>query len=202
MNKTQLATSIVQAIGWLKERSTSNTEWMLGGSCSLLIQGVSLSNPPQDIDIYADSESATALHHVWKEAAVDLPEWNETPIYRSLLSHYTCCDCAVELVGQFRIQTSWCSYETVIQDVLWSQRIEVQLDNRTISIMPLSHELIFNLLRDRLDRVEAIAAVIRRQPEAHKDAMHLLLRQCNPTHAMAVKVCEWIPEWDSELLYQ
>lgn len=200
MNKTQLPTSIIQAISCLNTFRTSNVRWMLGGSCSLLIQGVSLSKPPQDIDIYADRESALILHQEWKEAAVDLPEWNETSIYRSLLSHYQCSNCEIELVGQFQIRTSWCSYDTLIEDVIWQHRVEVEVNNRNLSIMPLSHELIFNLLRDRPDRVEAIAEVIRRKPDDHTEAMKQLLKQCNPAHAMAVKVCEWIPEWASELL--
>lgn len=199
MNKTQLPTSIVQAIDWLNKRTASDAGWMLGGSCSLLIQEVCLSKPPQDIDIYADSQTAVKIHNSWKEASIDVQEWNETSMYRSLLSHYTCCDCPVELVGQFHIQTSWCRYETVVHDVLWNHRILVSVGNQIIAIMPLSHELIFNLLRDRLDRVDAIAAVIRQHPDRHIHAMRTLVQQCAPADIITAKVCEWIPEWKSLL---
>uniref|UniRef100_A0AAE9PVG6 Uncharacterized protein n=1 Tax=Paenibacillus polymyxa TaxID=1406 RepID=A0AAE9PVG6_PAEPO len=46
--------------------STVSVPWMLGGSCSLLVQEVELDRLPRDIDIYADIHAAKQLHaHPW-----------------------------------------------------------------------------------------------------------------------------------------
>lgn len=46
----------------------------------------------------------------------------------------------------------------------------------TVRLMPLAHELVFNVLRDRPDRFEAIARVCRvQEPERHRLALDDLI---------------------------
>lgn len=39
--------------------------WLLGGSCSLLLQDVKLAKPPRDIDIYADAGEFSCCINRW-----------------------------------------------------------------------------------------------------------------------------------------
>ncbi|MCG7406434.1 hypothetical protein MH117_03320 [Paenibacillus sp. ACRRX] len=193
MNEIKLPPSIAGALLWLKAQEVNDIRWLLGGSCSLLLQGVELEQPPRDIDIYADSQQAEQLHKIWQGASIDTPEWDESPIYRSLLSHYSCDHNAVELVGEFSVRTDWCTYQTVINEGLWNHRIREHTDKLMLDLTPLSHELVFNMLRGRLDRVEKIAETINRDPERHVDAMNAVLGQCKPRQAIGSKLTVHVP---------
>jgi len=195
MNRTDMPASIAQAIGWLNEHSRSDAKWMLGGSCSLLLQGVNLDQTPRDIDIYADTEDAIELRECWKAAAVDDAVWDQTAMYHSLLSHYDCHHCSIELVGQFVVSTEWCCYATRIASVLWHYQVNGFIDGMQVPLLPLAHELAFNLLRAREDRVLAIAAVMNEHPEQHIAAMKAVLAQCEPSSAMRTKVIKVVPSF-------
>ncbi|WP_051286833.1 hypothetical protein [Paenibacillus taiwanensis] len=193
MNEMKLPPSIEGALLWLKAQDIHNTRWLLGGSCSLLLQGVELDRLPRDIDIYADTKHAEQLHTFWLTCSIDTPQWNESPIYRSLLSHYSCDHNAIELVGEFSVRTDWCTYQTVISDVLWNQRIQKHSGKVMLNLTPLSHELVFNVLRDRSDRVVTIAESINRNPMQHVDAMKAVLGQCKPNHMIQRKLIAQVP---------
>ncbi|MGZ9586895.1 hypothetical protein [Paenibacillus marinisediminis] len=201
MNCTEMPNSIVRALQWLSEHNETHEKFLLGGSCSLLLQGVHMAKPPRDIDIYADSQEAATLHNYWRDAAIDEQEWNESKIYRSLLSHYGCSDSSVELVGQFIIATDWCRYETKVTTVLWQHRSSAELDGVSIPLMPLSHELVFNILREREDRVEAIAGAMSGHVEQHVDAMKAVLEQCAPTNAIINQLQALLPDLMNRLAY-
>ena len=51
--------------------------WLLGGSCSLLLQDVTLDKLPRDIDIYTDTGGVQPLHESLASMAADAPAWTK-----------------------------------------------------------------------------------------------------------------------------
>lgn len=151
--------------------------WLLGGSCGLLLQGVELQQAPRDIDIYADIAAAQKLHRIAPGTVLDEPQVDKTGPYASLLSHYQVGECALELVGGFEIwaRNSW--YRVEIDRLLAEHAPCIQIGSYSVQLMPLAHELLFNVLRGRVDRYEAIAKQIRKQPHEHQSLMMLLSEQ-------------------------
>ncbi|GGH42538.1 hypothetical protein GCM10008014_02840 [Paenibacillus silvae] len=150
--------------------------WLLGGSCSLLLQGVQLSQAPRDIDVYADITAAKALHHHAPGRRMDEPVVDTTGPYASLLSHYQVGACSLELVGGFEIWARQSWYRTQIEQVLAPYAAEAKVHDYRLRLMPLAHELLFNLLRGREDRYVPISLVMRKDPEIHQPVMIELSR--------------------------
>ncbi|MGQ8872862.1 hypothetical protein [Paenibacillus sp. TSA_86.1] len=148
--------------------------WLLGGSCGLLLQGVELQQAPRDIDVYADIAAAKSLHVCAPGSRLDKPAVDKTGPYASLLSHYQVGACSLELVGGFEVWARGSWYRTQIEHVLARYAAEAQVDTYALRLMPLAHELLFNLLRGREDRYVPISLRIRQEPEAHQPAMMAL----------------------------
>lgn len=157
--------------------STTSLPWLLGGSCGLLLQGVQLERSPRDIDLYADGPAISKLDERLRESfpVLDGPELNETRMYRSTLSHYQGEACVIELVGDFEVRARESYYRVHVDRTLYEAAQTIQLDGHDIRLMPLEHELIFNLLRDRADRYEAIAERLRQQPTHHEQLLRQLI---------------------------
>lgn len=151
--------------------------WLLGGSCGLLFQDVELDKEPRDIDIYADTETIPALHQELKSWTKDAPHLDKEGMYESVLSHYDIEHYAVELVGGFRISSQESIYQVQIKDLLYDYAPQKTIHQVPIRLMPLCHELVFNILRDRKDRYEAIAEAIRAQPEDHEELLKIIISQ-------------------------
>ncbi|MCM3171441.1 hypothetical protein [Paenibacillus sp. MER 99-2] len=168
-----LAALLETAKVWSNEPYT----WLLGGSCGLLFQEVELQQAPRDIDIYADIAAAKRLHRTAPGTVLDEPQVDKTGPYASLLSHYQVGECALELVGGFEIwaRNSW--YRVEIDRLLAKHAPCIQIGSYSVQLMPLAHELLFNVLRGRVDRYEAIAKQIRKQPDQHQPLMMLLSEQ-------------------------
>lgn len=145
--------------------------WLLGGSCGLLLQGVELQQAPRDIDVYADIAAAKALHRCAPGRKLDEPAVDKTGPYASLLSHYQVGECSLELVGGFEVWARQSWYRTQIEQVLAPYAYEAQMDSYRLRLMPLGHELLFNLLRGREDRYVPISLRIRQEPELHQPVM-------------------------------
>ncbi len=134
-------------------------KWLVGGSCGLLLQTVPLEKPPRDLDIYVDAKDAALVYQVLRRFATDQLLYSETDIYSSLLSHYRIENVAVELVGGFEVHADQCVYQVEVSELLAEFRVDfVQSNGQMIGLMPLAHELVFNMLRQRSDRFEVIAA--------------------------------------------
>ncbi|WP_322922552.1 hypothetical protein [Paenibacillus campi] len=157
--------------------SAPQTNWLLGGSCSLLLQGIQLEQAPRDIDLYADSAAIPKLHNALAQSlhVLDRPQLNETRMYRSVLSHYETEACTVELVGDFEVRARESYYRVHVDKLLYPASVPVAVGGVSIRLMPLPHELIFNLLRDRSDRYEAISAHMRQQPHQHEALVQQLI---------------------------
>ncbi|ANS74870.1 hypothetical protein AWM70_09900 [Paenibacillus yonginensis] len=142
----------------------AGVKWLAGGSVGLWLQGVPLNAPPRDIDIYAEQPAASLIHIQLEAWATDEPRWDESGIYASLLSHYEIEGYTLELVGGFEVRTSLADYKVEVEQVLEAAAFEIIPG---LKVMPLAHELIFNLLRGRPDRYRAIAAQINAKPDKH-----------------------------------
>jgi hypothetical protein len=66
-------------------------------------------------------------------------------------------------------------YATEVGDVLFPNSDRVQVEGYEIPLVPLAHELIFNLLRERKDRAYVAGALIHQQPDKHLPLLQTLL---------------------------
>jgi hypothetical protein len=177
-----LSAALRQVQVLLKDAQAS---WLLGGSCGLLLQGVPLKAAPRDLDLYVDSEGALELHQALSAYSTDQQVEDRTAIYHSILSHYAIAGTKVELVGGFEVNTHKSLYKVEVDFLSkhYSHLYKLSLstedgpaENKGIlRLMPLEHELIFNLLRKRPDRYEAIAAVMRSRQAHFSQAMDELV---------------------------
>lgn len=168
-------TSLHQALHLLRERLDGCARhWLVGGSCGLLLQGVALAKPPRDIDMYANADAAGDLHELLRPYTVEQPAYSETPIYRSTLSRYELSGYTLELVGGFVVLARGCEYRVDVE-LLLSHAEAVPTGSGAIGLMPLGHELLFNILRGRPDRYEAIADRMRHERERHLPVLRDLL---------------------------
>jgi hypothetical protein len=156
--------------------NTTSRKWLLGGSCSLILQGVELLCPPRDIDLYADADSVIPLHKAIAQWSVDEQTLNKGGLYSSILSHYELNEAQIELVGAFSIGSNTFEYRVQVEDSLQLDASEIEVDGVLMSLTPLSHELIFNVLRERPDRYEAISNTMKVNQASHMPLMEKLIR--------------------------
>lgn len=171
-------------------------EWLVGGSVGAILQGVPLTADPRDLDIYADTERAKEIHQVLQTFATDEQAFSETRIYSSLLSHYSIEDVQVELVGGFRVNVDDTEYSVQVEGLLSEYAWSGMMDGTAVRFMPLAHELLFNVLRDREDRYVPIAATMKAAPDRHAATVERLLTEnrIGPDHARKVRALLSMPE--------
>lgn len=150
--------------------------WLVGGSCGALLQGVELHAVPRDLDVYVDAVHAETIHRALDAFSIDEQVYSETGMYGSLLSHYTIEGVQVELVGSLKVRLDEAEYEVRVQSLLAAYAYEGLIGGATIRFMPLVHELLFNVLRDRPDRFEPLAEAMRGDPERHIPLLNELIR--------------------------
>jgi hypothetical protein len=150
--------------------------WLVGGSCGALLQGVELHAVPRDLDVYVDAVHAETVHRALAAYSIDDQAYSETGMYGSLLSHYSIEGVQVELVGSLQVRLDEGEYEVRVQALLAAYAHAGLIGGTTIRFMPLVHELVFNVLRDRQDRYEPLAEAMREHPERHLPALDELLR--------------------------
>lgn len=172
------STNIHQALGVIS--ATAGTSgWALGGSAALMLRGIKLEAPPRDIDLYCDDVRVDGIHRALEAYATDVPAYSETAIYRSTLSHYTIGGCKVELVGGFQVRALGCRYSVDVAGFLIPFGDDAELEHcasetSRVRIVPLAHELLFNVLRGREDRVRLIADAMRSGCEEYDAALAVL----------------------------
>ncbi|RXZ76874.1 hypothetical protein EBB07_31725 [Paenibacillaceae bacterium] len=149
--------------------------WVVGGSGGLLLQGIQLPAPPRDLDLYVDEQEAAIVHRALAAYAVDEPAYSSTGMYRSLLSHYRIENMDVELVSGFEVSAGEELYRTEVRDVLWPLGLKPAPGVGDYRVVPLAHELVFNMLREREDRLKLIAAAIAAEPKAALPAFEMLI---------------------------
>jgi hypothetical protein len=146
-------------------------KWLVGGSASLLLRGMNLPAQPRDLDIYCDEPSIPALYGLLQAYAQDEPELSVTSMYRSTLCHFELHGVQVELVGGFEVEALGSRYVTAVEAVLWPHASEFPLPGGSVHVVPLAHELWFNQLRGREDRVSQIVAAMTADFSAHAHAL-------------------------------
>ena len=168
----ELRKALIQAARLL---NPTGGRYLLGGSASLLLQGVALAKAPRDIDIYADVPAIGTLHASLLAWAEDEPHKDSEGMYESILSHYTLEGYPVELVGGFKVVHAGSAYHVEVEDLLYNHSVRCDLGGAHVPLMPLSHELAFNVLRGRSDRCEAIGNAIQADPAPHRDILASIL---------------------------
>ncbi|MFD2612005.1 nucleotidyltransferase domain-containing protein [Paenibacillus gansuensis] len=151
--------------------------WLVGGSCGLLLQGVPIGRPPRDIDIYVDEIHTAAAAFCLKEFATDQLQYNETDIYSSHLSHYELSGISVELVGGFVVRSMNSRYEVNVSARLSPVSEEAVIKQVKFHLMPLPHEFVFNVLRERMDRVQAIASRMGAEPDKYRPVLSSIIKE-------------------------
>ncbi|MCQ6558045.1 hypothetical protein [Paenibacillus mendelii] len=180
--------------------SAADAVWLVGGSAGLMLRGLKLGQPPRDLDLYADSEDAALIHQTLREYAVDEPQVSISQLYRSELSHYRIHGVQVELVGGFVITADPNRYVVEIKDVLDELSQPVACKGHMIGVVPLAHELWFNVLRDRIDRIQLIADAVRKNPQAHMKAFQQIEARNRFSQDMVKQVHAWIGQDETEEL--
>ncbi|WP_442601115.1 hypothetical protein [Paenibacillus sp. KN14-4R] len=181
MNQVQelisLSDSMRRAIVTIAQVHASFTQYplLLGGSAGLLLQGVPLQASPRDLDYYTDLPYTHEISRSLQAYAIDSLCESQTDIYYSLLSHYEMSGVSIELVGGFCVRARNSVYQVDVQLLLDNETSSCVLEGRTIHLMPLSHELLFNLLRRRSDRFEVIASSMIQNLAIHKPMLEQLL---------------------------
>lgn len=138
--------------------------WLIGGSCGLLMQGVPLAEAPRDVDVYADADGVKDIHAILSRYSTDEQIEDRSPIYYSILSHYAIGEVNIELVGAFKVTACDSVYQVdaarYYDRYAASYSLNGEGSKACVKLMPLEHELLFNVLRNRQDRYEAIAKVM------------------------------------------
>lgn len=168
-------------------------DWIVGGSAGLALRGLPLPAEPRDLDLYADEPDFLRLHRVLKPYAVSEPELSETDMYRSTLCRYEVEGVPVELVGGFTVRARGCIYTTEVKEGLKPYAPVVPLGGGFAApVVPLAHELWFNALRGRADRVQTIVEAFQGTGTDEREALDFLERRNGfPAHALLL-VHTWI----------
>lgn len=191
---------LTRALFELSERLEGCSDlWLVGGSTGLLLQDVEIGSIPRDLDVYVD-EPSSGVHELLKDAALDQPEFSRTARYRSTLSHYSLHGVTVELVAGFEVQVPGACYRVRIRERTAALAPRYLLEGRTVLLMPLAHELLFNMLRDRPDRYLAIAESMNRDRKTHVPALRALLKGNDFDEAWTLRVCDLLQVTKRELL--
>ncbi|MFS1512334.1 nucleotidyltransferase domain-containing protein [Chengkuizengella sp. SCS-71B] len=147
-----LSKSLSECITYIYNKlESSEVDWYVGGSCGLLLQEISLEADPRDLDIQIETKFSPIIHSILQPYALDKPHFSETEIFKSLLSHYEIGGIEVELVAEFSVHSLTSDYK-VDMSFLKKYSTVVNLNGFQIKVMPLAHEFIFNVLRNRPDR--------------------------------------------------
>lgn len=176
----------------------SDARWVVGGSTGLVLRGAHLERAPRDLDIYVDEDAVSIVHDRLVSYALDNPEASLTERYESTLSHYEVEGTVIELVGHFRIRTLQSIYVTEVNDFLYPHCDKVEVNGYKIPLVPIGHELIFNLLRERKDRAALAAELIIQDSDRHVPVL-LALLQRNQLSATIVAEALTMSKLDSEI---
>lgn len=171
-----LPNALLLAMETVAKRTYSiSAPWLIGGSCGLSLQDVPVQSVPRDLDIYIDASGACEFHKALLDYAVDDQQYSETDRYRSTLSHYAIHGMTVELVAGFEVRAPGATYRIDIEHTMRPLAVKTVIMGADVGLMPLSHELLFNLLRDRPDRYEAIADTMRADLPTHLPALQAIM---------------------------
>ncbi|NDI34342.1 nucleotidyltransferase domain-containing protein [Chengkuizengella sediminis] len=193
-----LSNSLCDCISYVHNKlKGSNIDWYVGGSCGLLLQNISLKAEPKDLDIQIETKFSPTIHSLLQSYALDKPHYSESEIFKSLLSHYEIGGIEVELVADFSVHSLMSEY-IVDMSFLKKYSNTVNLNGLQIKVMPLAHEFVFNVLRNRPDRFLAAAEKMISNRTLYFPALYEILKrnQFDDIHVqkMSELLCESLCE--------
>ncbi|MDR6549457.1 nucleotidyltransferase domain-containing protein [Paenibacillus qinlingensis] len=172
-----------------------NVQWLIGGSCGLLLHNVDIGRTPRDLDIYIDLKDVHTVHMLLEPYATDRPELSETSIYASILSHYNIEGHLVEVVGDFKVKALDSMYQVEVSYLRENFYSPAYVEGQEVPRMPLAHEFLFNVLRNRPDRYEPILRTMKAYPEQHMKALRELINRNQWGHEFQEKMNEML-DWN------
>jgi hypothetical protein len=168
----------LQAIEFIHTQlQAKHVTWLVGGSCGLLLQEVAIEKLPRDLDIYVDAKDAAVVYKALESYSTDQLVQSQTDIYTSFLSHFRILNVPVEVVGGFEVQDDQSHYQVEVNDFLDSFGATYDTGNCRFGLMPLAHELVFNMLRQRPDRYQEIAKIMRTNPDQYLTPLNKILER-------------------------
>ncbi|MBJ6363513.1 hypothetical protein ACFOQM_20015 [Paenibacillus sp. GCM10012307] len=183
----------------LVSNAVGHSQWVVGGSAGLLLRGLVLDVSPRDLDLYADEADALLIHQALASYAIDRQEESTTERYRSILSHYEIGGLSVELVGGFEVRAGNSLYKLEVRELLLPLGLEVQvLEGEVCTVAPLAHELWFNLLRSREDRLRQISAAMAADPASHLPAFKRIVQRNHLTPDQIESAYRWASGWQED----
>lgn len=185
---------IEAALALIAERAkNSGLAWVVGGSAGLMLGGLPLASEPRDLDLYIDDAEFDRLYLLLQSYAIDEPVLSETGMYRSQLCHFVIEGIEVELVGGFVVRAQESVYATEVAELLKPLSMPVKLrSGQNVYVVPLAHELWFNVLRDRSDRYELIIEAFANSLSEHWGALEQLERRNTLAPALKRKLHDWL----------
>jgi hypothetical protein len=194
---------IQKALATVKQATKScPSKWVVGGSAGLMLRAIPLSAVPRDLDIYCDDEDVDFIFQSLREFAADEPTVSITGMYRSTLCHFYIHNVQVELVGGFQVKASGCHYKTAVRELLipYGDRIKLGGTSQSVYVAPLAHELCFNVLRGRSDRVQLIVQAFTEAYETHVGALQAIELSNTFTEAVKISIRGLINEREAGVL--
>lgn len=190
---------IHEAIAIIDHAVGQQAAWIIGGSTGLMLRGMQLGKLPRDLDLYADAEDARLIHDALRPYAIDGPLVSDGGIYCSILSHYNIAGVHVELVGAFVVQAQATRYDVQVRGLLLPHAAWVQPEGaqRAVPLVPLIHELLFNVLRERDDRIALIEAYMRQtaadEPDYRRmyNTLQAFIAAYNLPPATVARLAQW-----------
>ncbi len=196
----KLSAPLVQAIHTIHQRlSHLSAPWLIGGSCGLILQNLAIQSTPRDLDIYVDRVFIDEFHNALCDFVTAPPVLSATERYESILAHYQIAGITLEIVGGFHVHATGATYQTRVTELLYSFSSIIDLAGTKIHVMPLAHELLFNLFRERPDRYELIAQAIRAQMDMHLSCLKTLLACNRIDHRWIHQIANLLHIQESEL---
>lgn len=137
--------------------------WLVGGSTSCLLQKVGLDRKPNDLDVYTDCRYLDQIEPFLLDWCIEPVQYSQTERYESYLGRYRIHLTETELVANLTVRMANGRYDVEVGALLRRYAPTVEIGTERIPLMPLEHELIFNLLRGREDRYVPIAETVRQR---------------------------------------
>lgn len=137
--------------------------WLVGGSTACVLQGVPYLHKPNDLDIYIDRHSIEDVKRMLDDWEIVPVQTAKTEVYSSYLSR--CCVNAteVEFIANMTVRTATGHYKVEVDNLLMIYATEVIVKDMPAPVIPLEHEMVFNLLREREDRFGPIGETLRKK---------------------------------------
>lgn len=136
--------------------------WLVGGSTGCLLQGVHLRQMPRDLDIYTDRSYLAHLCERFNEREVQPARYSESERYASYMFNVSIFSVQVEFVANLSVRTAYGQYDVDVGGLLYDYAQRVDFGGKAVFLMPLEHEFVFNLLRERPDRYLPIRDKLRK----------------------------------------